>query len=141
MHAEHAEAPDAAYVPALQPRLSLEPPSQRYPAEQLWPAADDDLEGQYRPGAAVQAEHAEAPDAANVPAAQLEQELLPETGWYDPPAHDAHVLGSVAPKACEFLPASHAVHGLAPVDGLNFPAAQLSHASMWSHSTDTFAHK
>ena len=67
---EHAEAPYAAYVPALQPCLSLEPPTQKCPDEQVQPAADDEYEEQYLPGAAVQLEHADAPDAANVPALQ-----------------------------------------------------------------------
>ena len=135
--AEHADAPDAACVPALQPCLSLEPPTQKYPDEQVRPAADDEFEGQYLPGAAVQAEHAEAPDAAlYVPAVQDEHLEDPDAA-YVPALQAEH---AEAPDR-EVLPASHAVHGLAPVDGLNFPAAQLSHASMWSHSTDTFAHK
>ena len=82
MQAEHAEAPDAACVPALQPCLSLEPPTQKYPDEQSWPAADDDLEEQKLPGTAVQFEHAEAPDAAlNVPAVQAEHAEAPDVAY------------------------------------------------------------
>ena len=80
--AEHADAPDAACVPALQGCLSLEPPTQKDPDEQVRPAADDDLEGQYLPGAAVQFEHAEAPDAAlNVPALQAEHAEAPDVAY------------------------------------------------------------